>query len=54
LFCTQGATTTQGALLDMTKVLNKEIKATLEVSTKEVVNNNFNEKLNKFVNEINK
>jgi len=54
LFCTQGATNTQGALADMTKLLEKQIVATLEISTKEVVNNNFTEKLNKFVSEINK
>ena len=54
LFCTQGATNTQGALADMTKLLEKQIVATLEISTKEVVNNNFAEKLNKFVSEINK
>jgi flavodoxin len=54
LFCTQGANYTQGALADMTKLLEKQIVATLELSTKEVAQNNFTEKLNKFVSEINK
>ncbi len=53
LFCTAGGSTGEKALKTMKDICSKETAAFLVLKTKEVVSGNFEQKTNKFINQLN-
>lgn len=51
-FCTMGGSGDKKTFIEMEKVIGKKPERTLSLTTKEVVNNKFSEKLNKFLSGI--
>jgi multimeric flavodoxin WrbA len=52
-FCTMGGSGDKKSFLEMQNLLDKNPIATLALTTKEVVSNNFSGKMDKFADEIN-
>lgn len=51
-FCTQGSSGSDGGFKDMETICGQKPINILELKTKEVAKNEFNEKINSFINEI--